>query len=382
MTFKHAVVALAVAFAALFASADRSLAVAFPTVPLEGGDAVLDFGTAFEKKLTRDDIGVVGIRGGRIRDQRSVVLKVRGGTVAPATGTATLRVPAGFMLRRGGRSVKISGFTISLGPSLKLPPAADVPEEPTLVLAHVGAKRISLASPDRVSGRHAGFNVDAFAQRLRLGGGAAGIMNRKLGLSGKARLRGGERIGSFNLALRPARIRIRTGETDLLPGGGQTLAKLSSKGIASATGISTVFPGIRIPSSMPPGFQFRLGLYFGGLVVPDGSDGNVSLGGGMAFTREGGRPSILFANIRFHFGEGTVRGDTYVDGVKVATDTVLAETTALPVPKPERRVFEIEGGTVAMTADLAAFLNREFPGGTDFVAGDPLCTFSMLAIAE
>lgn len=385
VSFKHAVVALAVTSAVLLASADRSLGTpnpAFRTVPVEGGDAVLEFGTGFKGKLARDDIGVGGIRGGRVRDRRSVALKVRGGTMAPATGMAALRVPAGFVLRRGGHSVKVSGFTISLGPSLKLPPAAELPEEPSVVLAHVGAKRIDLASPDRISGRHAGFNVDAFAQRLRLGGAAAVIINRKLGLSGKARLRGGERIGSFSFALRPARVRIRTGEADLLPGGGQTLAKLSSKGIAPSTGITTPPPATSIPSSMPPGFQLQLGLYFGGFVLPDGTDGNVGLGGGMAFTKEGGQPSILFANIRFHFGEGTIRGDTYVDGVKVATDAVFAETAALPVPDPERRVFEIEGGTAAMTSDIAAFLNNEFPGGSDFVAGDPLCTFSMLIVAE
>ena len=134
---------------------------------LTGGTTDLTLTKGFKKKLSKNDVKVLGSGSGKVSNG-TVELSVSGGEIDTAAGLGSIAHGGGFKLKHGKQTAAITGLTIELGDGA--------------VIAKVANSRMKLGSLGPVSYTRNGVNVNVSSGAVNLTSKAAKRLNKKLGL--------------------------------------------------------------------------------------------------------------------------------------------------------------------------------------------------------
>src|SRR5690349_14787036 len=160
-------VALVAALAALLALAPFASAA---SDPLASGTTTITLSKSLVKKLKKAGVKVIKVSPGTVKG-RNVALPVSGGSLDPTNGQGTVEHSGGIKFKHGKKSAVIKVLVLeTTTSSLK---------------AKVAGKNMKLASASGVSSARNGFGANVTVGTLKITGGAAKQLNKKLGFTGK-----------------------------------------------------------------------------------------------------------------------------------------------------------------------------------------------------
>jgi hypothetical protein len=185
-------------------------ATAGARVVISGGEARLTLDRGLNRELRREGVDVAGIGGGTVAG-RLITLPVVAGATNGAAGRGALTAAGGFSFDSGARAARIGDVLLNTGKG-----------QSTARIA--GARRI-LAKHGALRSSPAGFGTRIRISDLKLTGGTAAALNRRLGLPGV--FRRGRRLGSLAIVAIPESVQIDFGKIAM--GGPETaFSKLES----------------------------------------------------------------------------------------------------------------------------------------------------------
>ena len=188
-------------------------ATAVARVVISDGEARLTLDRELTRELRREGVEVAGIGAGTAKG-RLISLPVVAGATNGAAGRGALTVAGGFSFDSGARAARVGDILVNTG---KGQSTARI----------VGTHRI-LAKHGALRSSPAGFGTRIRISDLRLTGGTAAALNRRLGL--RDVFRAGRRVGSLAIVAIPEKVEIAFGSIAI--GGPQTtFSKLESLGV-------------------------------------------------------------------------------------------------------------------------------------------------------
>lgn len=329
--------------------------------PLASGTTTITLNKGLYKKLKRNDVRVLKVSPAKVK-KRKVTLPVSGGSLDPTTGQGTTEHSGGIRFKRGKRSVTLKSFVLDTTNSD--------------LFAKIGGKRWKIAKVKGTTFARNGFGTNLSASNLKLTGKAAKKLNKKLGLSGGQRpFRGGGSLGAASSETQPKTVTVvAQNRATLVPDAG-TFKKFATKGVNPLTNITPIAPAEKVAAG--GGFAFTFPIS-GGSLAPDLSTGTVNASGGIEIKKPGGS-TVSFTNLSIDFATKVVLADSVVNGTAAGRSSIatLDLTGATVVVDSSARTVTITNAVVRLQELSAALLNKEFPGGEEFVTGDSLGTLSV-----
>jgi hypothetical protein len=358
-------VALVAALAALLALAPFASAA---SDPLASGTTTLTLNKNLLKKLKKSGVKVIKVSPATLK-VRTVTLPVSGGSLDPTNGQGTVEQSGGIKFKHGKKSAVVKELVLeTTTSSLK---------------AKVAGKKMKLASVSGVSSARNGFGANVTIGSTKLTGKAAKQLNKKLGFTGKqkkkAPFKGGKGLGSGLSETQPKTVTVlATGKATLTPNA-VTLGKFASKGVNPLTDIKPI-NGAEVVAG--PAFAFPIS---GGSLSPTASAGTLQTSGGLAI-EPGAGLKTEFNNLFADFGTKVVTAEINITpsppgpgDLKRSSIADIDMSTGTVSSDPSARTITVTGVTAKLQEVAATTLNTVYPGGVDFVPGDPLGTFSFTA---
>jgi hypothetical protein len=182
-------------------------------VVIAGGEARLALDRGLTRELRREGVDIAGIGAGKAAG-RLITLPVVAGATNGAPGRGALTVAGGFSFDSGARAARIGDILLNTGKGQST--------------ARIAGTRRILAKHGALSTSPAGFGTRIRIQVLRLTGGTAAALNRRLGLPNV--FRPGQRLGSLAIVAVPESVPIDFG-TIAIGGPDTTFSKLESLGV-------------------------------------------------------------------------------------------------------------------------------------------------------
>ena len=179
-------------------------------VVVSGGKATLTLDRGLVRQLGRQGVRVTPIRPATAKG-RQIGLPVTAGATNGDAGRGALTVSGGFAFRSGARAVRIGGVLLNTGKGQSSARIA-------------GTTRI-LAKHGKLESSSAGFGTRIHIRVLKLTGGTASALNRRLGL--RDVFRPGRRLGSLVAVATPESVPIDFGKI-AIGGPDTTFSKLES----------------------------------------------------------------------------------------------------------------------------------------------------------
>lgn len=179
-------------------------------VVISDGEARLALDPGLTRDLHREGIAAVGIEPGAANG-RVIELPVVAGATNGGPGRGALTVAGGFSFRGGGRVARFAELLLNTGKGQST--------------AKIAGKRRILARHGALKSSPDGFGARIRIRNLKLTGGTADALNRKLGLKGV--FRPGRRLGSLVVVAIPATVPIAFGSF-AIGGRETTFSKLES----------------------------------------------------------------------------------------------------------------------------------------------------------
>ncbi|HEX7058905.1 MAG TPA: hypothetical protein VF176_03555 [Solirubrobacterales bacterium] len=357
---------MAVALAAMFVGLVLAPTASATSDPLASGTTNLYLKKGFKTKLSNNDVSIKKWGSGAVRNKSVVDLPVSGGSMDPTTGQGTVDTGGGFKFKHRKRAVPVTEMEIDT-------------TRKSVFAKVAGAKMKFGFLAGTASFFRNGFGVDVKSTQVKLTGKAAKRINSKLGLADEKPFKGGNVMSNSYSATQPSTVTILPTNSATLAGNVGTLGKFATKGINPFTQITAI-----APASKPTVTSFNLPIS-GGTVAPDLSSGTLNTSGGVQIEKTAGA-TMQLTNIGIDLGTKVALTDLTIlptpgnAGRASIADIVM--TGATVVIDPATRTFTVSGAVANVQAVAAATLNTTFPGGTDFVAGDPFGTFSFVAQAQ
>jgi hypothetical protein len=372
-------VAVLAALAALLALAPFASAA---SDPLASGTTTITLSKSMVKKLKKSGTKLIKVSPGTVK-ARNVVLPVSGGSLDPTNGQGTIEQSGGLKLKHGKKSAVIKAVVLETTTSS--------------VKANVAGKKMKLASTSGVSSTRNGFGANVTVGTLKITGGAAKQLNKKLGFTGKhkkkAPFKGGKGIGSALSETQPKTVTV-------LPANNATLATSLPTDLKLAkvkVGIEPIAPAA--PTALlPPTFAFPIS---GGTIAPDASSGIVQTSGGLKLvqTLKVGTTTMTLNAIYIDLGAKTATvevtlASTFSEEINklgnLGRSSVadISLTGATIKSDPSARTVSVENASASLQEITAETLNNVFvkpyeavegEAAEHFVKGDPLGTFSFTA---
>lgn len=374
-------VAVVAALAALLALAPFASAA---SDPLASGTTTITLSKSMVKKLKQSGTKLIKVSPGTVKG-RNVALPVSGGSLDPTNGQGAIEQGGGIKFKHGKKSAVIKALVLeTTTSSLK---------------ANVAGKKTKLASTSGVSSARNGFGANVTVGTLKLTGGAAKQLNKKLGFTGKqakkSPFKSGKGLGSALSETQPKTVTVLPGNNATLATSPATDLKLGKVNVE----IETVSP-TTVTSLTPPTFAFPIS---GGTIAPNATGGIVQTSGGLKL-HQVFKPGEVETTMTLNA--------IYVDlGAKTATVEVTVESKGID-PKlnlgalgrssianisltgatiksnPSARTVSVENASASLQAVTAETLNSVFVTPFEaitkvpsehFAEGDPLGTFSFTA---
>lgn len=362
------VVAAAAALIALLAFAPFASAA---SDPLASGTTTLTLNKGLFKKLKKNGVKVLKVSPGKVKN-RTATLPVNptGSSLDPTTGQGVVNNSGGIKFKAGKKSIALKNLTLDTTKNS--------------LSGKVGSKSMKIAGVSGLTVSRDGFGADISIGKLKLTGKAAKQLNKKLGLKGKAAVfKGNKSLGASSSATQPSTVTILPTSNATLLANIPTLTKFISKGIPPVGGVTPIAPGTG--TAAPPSFTFPIS---GGTLSPTLTAGSLNTAGGVKIAKTGGAVTTL-NNITIDFATKVATVEIDIEpsppapgnlGRSSIADINLAGATISS--DPATRTISVTNALATLQAVTAATLNTVYPGGTDFVPGDPLGTFSFAAQAQ
>ncbi len=349
--------------------------------PLASGTTTLTLNKGFFKKLKKNDVKVLKVSPGTVNN-RTVTLPVSGGSLDPTTGLGTVNVSGGLKFKNGKKQVPLKNLIFN--------------STTKVLTGTVGKKQMKIASLNGLSFVRNGFGVDVGVTKLRLTENAAKQLNKQLGFSSQSTgshkrattssadsanvvFKKNQVAGSSASLTQPKTVTILPTGNATLAGSVPTLLKFGSKGVPIPAGITGI-----APATKPTATSFLFPIS-GGTLAPDLSSGTLNTSGGVQVAKPAGA-TMQITNISVDFATKVALTDLTIlptpGSVGRASLADIVMTGATVTVDPTARTFTVTGAVANIQAVAAATLNATFPGGVDFVAGDPFGTFSFTAQAQ
>jgi hypothetical protein len=372
---------LVAALAALLALAPFASAA---SDPLASGTTTITLSKSMVKKLKKSGTKVLKVSPGTVK-ARNVALPVSGGSLDPTNGQGTIEHSGGIKFKHGKKSAVVKLLVLeTTTSSLK---------------ANVAGKKMKLASASGVSSARNGFGANVTVGTLKITGGAAKQLNKKLGFTGKhkkkAPFKGGKGLGSALSETQPKTVTVLAANNATLVTSLATDVKLQKV----LVGIETVAPTVET-APLPPTFAFPIS---GGTIAPNASSGIVQTSGGLKLHQvfEPGKveTTMTLNAIYVDMGAKTATVEVTVESKGIdpklnlgplgrSSIANISLTGATIKSDPSARTVSVENASATLQAVTAETLNSVFvtpfeaitkTPAEHFVEGDPLGTFSFTA---
>jgi hypothetical protein len=342
--------------------------------PISGGTTDLHLKKGFIQKLTNLGVGLAGVGTGSVNGG-AIHLPVTEGSFDPTTAQGHIDSPGGFQLVRGARTVPISGVEANTVHGFL---------RATIAGAHMQLGTFSGPTIGRE-----GFGARVKAGQLVLTQKAATRISNKLGLQGSQRINSRVMSNEFNITV-PSQLTIIPSGEATFSANTKTFGKFAEKGINVTTGIKPIAPA---KNSKVTQFTFPLG---GGTLATNYTAGTIATTGGVEIIKNGkvSTPTMRLNNIVVEFATKTASAELEVLPAPGAAGRQAIVTLNFPAnsitANPTTRQVTVKGAEALLSATAAVTLNNTFnmgeekapPASSDFVAGDPFGTFSMVLQAQ
>lgn len=374
-------VALVAALASLLALAPFASAA---SDPLASGTTTITLSKGLFKKLKKAGVKVIKVSPGTVK-ARNVALPISGGSLDPTNGQGTIEHSGGVKFKHGKKSAVVKLFVLeTTTSSLK---------------AKVAGKSMKLAAASGVSTARNGFGANVTVGTLKLTGGAAKQLNKKLGFTGKlkkkAPFKGGKGIGSALSETQPKTVTVLPANNATLATNPATDLKLAKVNVA----IELVAP-TTVTSLTPPTFAFPI---TGGTIAPNANGGILQTGGGLKLHQtlvpSAAETTMTLNAIYVDMGAKTATVEVTLQSTvseeinkfgKLPRSSIanLSLTGATIKSDPSARTVSVENASAFLQGPTAATLNSVFvepyeaftkTSAEHFVEGEPLGTFSFTA---
>jgi hypothetical protein len=291
---------------------------------------------------------------------RQITLPVGAGATNGAAGRGALTVEGGFAFRSGARSARVGDILLNTGRGQST--------------ARVAGKHRILAKHGPLRASAEGFSTRIRIPTLRLTGGTAAALNRKLHLQGV--FRGGQLLGSLSVVAIPATVPIEFGSISM--GGRETtFSKLEGLGVEMGLWGSS-------ERWAAPGETYFVFPVTASAVAPDASSGTVASEAGSGVTMQIFAPpprNMLLRDPRIDLAarelSAKVSALSADDPGITALVATLDYTGAKFQIRPKVGTFELMGIRAIATQFIADELNARFSTPGTFQAGETLARISV-----
>ena len=342
--------------------------------PISGGTTDLHLKKGFVKKLTNLGIGLAGVGTGQVNGG-AISLPVTEGMFDPTNAQGHITSPGGFQLVRGARSVAISDVEANTVQGY--------------VRASVAGAKMKLGTFANPTIGREGFGARVKAGQLILTQNAANRISNKLGLQGSQRINSRVMSNEFNITV-PATVTILGQGEATLEGAPAAFKKFAEKGVEVPKGINPIAPA---KSPKAGSFSFPV---TGGTVTPDATSGQVTTSGGVEILKKGktSSPQVKITNIWLELQQKTATVELEILPTPGQTGRssiveLVFPTNSINTNQTTRQIA-IQKAEAKLQGPAATTLNTVFnagdekapPASSEFAAGDPFGTFSMVLQAQ
>ena len=345
--------------------------------PISGGTTDLHLKKGFLKKLTNLGVGVTGVSTGQVAGSK-ISLPVAEGMFDPTDAQGHFQSPGGFQLVKGARSVAITGVEVN---TVRM-----------ALYATVAGAHMQFGTLSPVTAGREGFGARIKSGQMTLTQRAATRISNKLGLQGAKRINQRVMSNAFGITS-PSSMTILGQNEATLEANAKTLGKFAEKGVNLASGIKPIAPA---KNSKVTDFTFPIS---GGTLATDYSTGQISTTGGVEIVKDGKTlsPTMKITNIQVEMQQKTATVEIEITpnppfpGATGRSSIVELTFPANSITaNPTTRQVTVKGAEAKLQAVAAATLNQVFnqggektpPTTSEFVAGDPFGTFSMVLQAQ
>jgi hypothetical protein len=369
------VAALAVSLAlAPFASAASD--------PLASGTTTITLNKGLFKKLKKSGTKVLKVSPGAVK-VRKVTLPVSGGSLDPTNGQGLVEHGGGIKFKHGNKSAVVKLIELNTSTSS--------------LKAKVAGKNMKLASLSGVSSARNGFGANVTVGTMKLTGGAAKQLNKKLGFTGKQKkkgpFKGGKALGAAFSETQPKTVTVLAANNATLVTSLPTDGKLAAVNVE----IEPVEPAVPT-APLPPTFAFPIS---GGTIAPAGNGGILQTSGGLKLiqTLTAGETTMTLNAIYVDMGAQTATVEVTIESTfseelnklgNIGRSSIadISLTGATIKSDSSTRTVSVENASASLQEVTAETLNDVFvkpfiaieeEAATLFVKGDPLGTFSFTA---
>lgn len=370
---------LLLAFAATaIAMLGFSVAAQAATSEVASGNTDLHLKKGMQRKLANNGIGILGLGATGVSGSK-IGLIASEGKLDPATAQGELENRGGFKFALGRRGVPVTNV--------------EVDTVRGAVIARVAGTRMQFATFTSPSIAREGFGTRLKAGQLVLTANTATRISNRLGLQGSRRIEGGRVLSNLFVAAQPRTVTLLPQGSATLTANAATVAKFKAKGVEVPAGFSAI-----APATSPSSLVFGLPITGGTMFVNSTGAGEVTTSGGIQILKS---TKTLSPQVAIKALELDLTGKSGSAEFEITPAPPFAGNTgrsfgvSLTVPtgafvaNPTTRQIELKGVEAKLQANAVETLNNVFnqpapapPASSNFVVGDPLGTFNIVAQAE
>jgi len=349
------------------------------TNPIASGNTDLHLKNGMQNKLSNLGVDVLGL-GATSVSGKKIGLVVSEGKLDPTNAQGELENRGGFKLALGNRGVPVTNVEVNTVRGL--------------VIAQVAGARMQFGTFSSPSTAREGFGARLKAGQLVLTNNAATRISNRLGLQGSRRIAGGRVLSNLFVAAQPRTVTLLPQGSASLTANAATVAKFKAKGVEVPAGFSAV-----APATEPSSLVFQLPITGGEMQLNSSAGaGQVETAGGIQILKSTKTlsPQVAIKAFSIDLTAQSASAEFEITPAPpFAGNTGRSFGVSLTVPNgalvanPTTRQIEVKGAEAKLQANAVETLNNVFnqpapapPASSNFVVGDPLGTFNLVAQAQ
>lgn len=347
--------------------------------PIASGSNDLHLKKGMQRKLANLGVDVLGLGATSVSGNK-IGLVVAEGQLDPTNGQGQLDDRGGFKFALGRRGVPVTGVEVNTTTGT--------------VIARVAGARMQFGTFSSPSTSREGFGARLKAGQLVLTEKVATRISNRLGLQGSRRIASGRVLSNLFVAAQPRTVTLLPQGNATLAANSATVAKFKAKDIQVPTGFSAI-----APATEPTPLTFQLPITGGEMQLNSSTGaGQVATSGGIQILKSTKTLSPQVALKAFSIdltGKNASAEFEITPAPPFAGNTGRSFGVSLTVPNgalvtnPTTRQIEVKGVEAKLEANAVETLNNVFnqpapapPASSNFVVGDPLGTFTVVAQAQ
>lgn len=326
--------------------------------PLGGGTTKLVLDKSFAAFLEQDGITLT-TKDGAKRKGTSYLLPISGGAFDPLKGKGEIDNEGVLAFQSQKKSVPLRNITLKTKHSP--------------LIAKVGGSQLKLATSAKLSFKREGFDSSFAAQKLKLTAKLITRLNKKL--RPKLSFEEGQLLGTILSQTAPKLTAVEAKNTATLVFNAAFMTKLDQRFVS----LNPIFPAEH------QGATFILPLVAGGLLAPDGSEGELRTGGTLEFLQLGAG-QVFWKELWLDFATHSDTAEVDVEPTpsfpgKLSRVGVLDLGATSVSSDPGARTISAANAPLTLSSGAASTFNQAFAQGgpSAFSAGEGIGTLSFTA---